>query len=96
MRGHSPRHRGDQLPFHWRELKQLQRRHLAIFGLSEDACNPRVREGFAELVEQSLLVNGLPLLRRIRWYPPPWFPVASRSISAAISVLTGGRPARFG
>lgn len=32
---------------------------------SEDACNPRVRESFAELVGQSLLVNGLPLLRRI-------------------------------
>jgi hypothetical protein len=56
---------GDQLPFHWRELKQLQRRHLATFGLSEDACNPRVRESFAELVEQSLRVNGLPLLGRI-------------------------------
>jgi hypothetical protein len=56
---------GDQLPFHWRELKQLQRRHLATFGLSEDACNPRVRESFAELVGQSLLANGLPLLRRI-------------------------------
>jgi asparagine synthase (glutamine-hydrolysing) len=56
---------GDQLPFHWRELKQLQRRHLATFGLSDDACNPRVRESFAELVEQSLIVNGLPLLRRI-------------------------------
>jgi len=56
---------GDQLPFHWRELKQLQRRHLATFGLSEDACNPRARESFAELVEESLLVNGLPLLRRI-------------------------------
>lgn len=56
---------GDQLPFHWRELKQLQRRHLATFGLSEDACNPKARESFAELVEQSLLVNGLPLLHRI-------------------------------
>jgi hypothetical protein len=32
----------------------------------------------------------------IRWYPQPWFSVASRSISAAISVLTGGRPVRFG
>jgi hypothetical protein len=53
---------GDQLPFHWRELKQLQRRHLATFGLSEDACNPRVRESFAELVGQSLLANGLALL----------------------------------
>ena len=56
---------GDQLPSHWRELKQLQRRHLATFGLSQDACNPRVRESFAELVEQSLLANGRPLLRRI-------------------------------
>lgn len=56
---------GDQLPFHWRELKQLQRRHLATFGLSADACNPRVRESFAELVGQSLLANGLPLLHRI-------------------------------
>jgi hypothetical protein len=56
---------GDQLPFHWRELKQLQRRHLATFSLSQDACNPRVRESFAELVEQSLLANGLPQLRRI-------------------------------
>jgi hypothetical protein len=32
----------------------------------------------------------------IRLYPQPGFPVASRSISAAISALTGGRPARFG
>jgi len=56
---------GDQLPFHWRELKQLQRHHLATFGLSQDACNPRVRESFAELVGQSLIANGLPLLLRI-------------------------------
>jgi asparagine synthase (glutamine-hydrolysing) len=33
--------------------------------LSKDACNPQVRESFAELVEQSLLANGLPLLRRV-------------------------------
>lgn len=56
---------GDQLPFHWRELKQLQRRHLAAFGLSDDVCNPRQRESFAELVEESLILNGLPLLRGI-------------------------------
>ena len=31
----------------------------------------------------------------IRWYPQPLFSVASRSISAAISALTGGRPVRF-
>jgi asparagine synthase (glutamine-hydrolysing) len=56
---------GDQLPFHWRELKQLQRRHLATFNLSHDACNPTQRESFAELVEKSLMTNGLPLLHRI-------------------------------
>ncbi|MEV5829172.1 asparagine synthase [Spirillospora sp. NPDC052242] len=56
---------GDQLPFHWRELKQLQRRHLGTFGLSHDACNPELRESFAELVEESLIINGLPLLRHI-------------------------------
>ncbi len=56
---------GDQLPFYWRELKQLQRRHLATFGLSEDACNPKERESFAELVADSLTANGLPLLHRI-------------------------------
>jgi hypothetical protein len=32
----------------------------------------------------------------IRWYPQPLFSVASRSISAVISALTGGRPAWFG
>jgi hypothetical protein len=32
----------------------------------------------------------------IRWYPQPWFSAASRPMSAAISALTGGRPARFG
>jgi hypothetical protein len=56
---------GDQLPYRWRELKQLQRHHLSTFDLSEDACNPRARESFAELVGQSLLANGLPLLHRI-------------------------------
>ncbi|RBQ16464.1 asparagine synthase [Spongiactinospora rosea] len=56
---------GDQLPFYWRELKQLQRKHLATFGLSHDACNPVLRESFAELVEESMLDYGLSLLRRI-------------------------------
>jgi hypothetical protein len=32
----------------------------------------------------------------IRWYPQPWFSVARCSIRAVISVLTGGRPVRFG
>jgi hypothetical protein len=40
-----------------------------------------------------------PSLRSSPWillYPQPWFSVASRSMRAAISVLTGGRPVRFG
>jgi hypothetical protein len=32
----------------------------------------------------------------IRWYPQPVFSVASRSISAVSSALTGGRPVRLG
>ncbi len=32
----------------------------------------------------------------IRWYPQLWFWVASRSRSAVISALTGGRPVRCG
>jgi hypothetical protein len=32
----------------------------------------------------------------IRWYPQLSFSAASRSISPAISALTGGRPVRFG
>jgi hypothetical protein len=32
----------------------------------------------------------------IRCYPQPLFSVASRSMSAAISALTGGRPRRCG
>ena len=39
---------------------------------------------------------GLSSSPRIRWYPQPLFPVASRSISAVISALTGGRPVRSG
>jgi hypothetical protein len=32
----------------------------------------------------------------MRWYPHEAFSVASRSMSVAISALTGGRPVRFG
>jgi asparagine synthase (glutamine-hydrolysing) len=84
---------GDQLPFHWRELKQVQRRHLAIFGLSEDACNPRVRESFAELVEESLLVNGLPELRRILYQGSPLIEAGlldPDGLKAAVTALETG------
>ncbi len=32
----------------------------------------------------------------MRWYPQRWFSVATRSMSAAISALTGGRPVQRG
>ena len=41
-------------------------------------------------------VAELGQLARYRRYPQPWFSVASRSMSAVISALTGGRPVRFG
>lgn len=84
---------GDQLPFHWRELKQLQRRHLATFGLSQDVCNPRARESFAELVEQSLLTHGLPLLHRILDHGSPLIEAGLLNpdgLKAAITELENG------
>ena len=63
--GHDARGPDDAGTLTERRLNGNQRRHLATFGLSDDACNPKVRESFAELVEQSLLVNGIPLLHRI-------------------------------
>jgi hypothetical protein len=48
------------------------------------------------IVEAPTLWPSLSSSPWIRWYPQPWFSVASRSISAAISALTGGRPVRFG
>jgi hypothetical protein len=46
------------------------------------------------IVEAPTLWPSLRSSPWIRWYPQPWFSVASRSISAAISGLTGGRRAR--
>jgi hypothetical protein len=54
---------------------------------------PRARESFAELVEQSLLTNGLPLLRRILDQGSPLIEaglLAPDGLRAAIAELEGG------
>ncbi|MFF5258339.1 asparagine synthase-related protein [Actinomadura viridis] len=56
---------GEQLPFHWRDLKRLQRRRLATFGLSDEVCTPVEPENFVELVRRSLMTDGMPLLHRM-------------------------------
>ncbi|WP_242905652.1 asparagine synthase-related protein [Actinomadura terrae] len=56
---------GEQLPLHWREFKNLQRRHMAALGLGDDVCNPVERESFVWLVESSLKTYGIPLLEQM-------------------------------
>ncbi|CAI7977076.1 Asparagine synthase [Frankia sp. Hr75.2] len=53
---------GEQLPYDWRELKQLQRRQLASLGLNEDVTHPVERESFAEVVQHTLTSYGPGLL----------------------------------
>lgn len=56
---------GEQLPIHWREFKNLQRRHLAALGLDDDVTNPVERESFVRLVEHSLKTYGIPLINEM-------------------------------
>ncbi|WP_241485133.1 asparagine synthase [Nocardiopsis potens] len=56
---------GEQLPFAWRELKQVQRRRLAALGMSEDVVHPVERESFAEVVEHSLTAHAPGLFARM-------------------------------
>lgn len=56
---------GEQLPLHWREFKNLQRRHMAALGMSDEVCNPIERESFVWLVEHSLKTYGIPNLERM-------------------------------
>ncbi|CAL9474049.1 hypothetical protein SUDANB121_02912 [Nocardiopsis dassonvillei] len=56
---------GEQLPFAWRELKQLQRRRLAALGMSEDVVHPVERESFAEVIEVSLTTHAPKLFARM-------------------------------
>lgn len=56
---------GEWLPYHWRELKQLQRRQLAALGLSRDVTESRQRESFAEVVQHTLRTVAPPLFARM-------------------------------
>ncbi|MFC7328147.1 asparagine synthase-related protein [Marinactinospora rubrisoli] len=56
---------GEQLPFAWRELKQLQRRRLGVLGMSEDVVYPVERESFAEVVEHALKTHTPTLFARM-------------------------------
>ena len=56
---------GEQLPFDWREFKQLQHRLLESLGLGMEVVRPVVRESFAEIVERALTGAGVELLDRM-------------------------------
>lgn len=56
---------GEQLPFAWRELKQLQRRRMAALGMSDDVVHPAERESFAEVIQHALISHAPPLFARM-------------------------------
>ncbi|MEV2277889.1 asparagine synthase-related protein [Nocardiopsis sp. NPDC049922] len=56
---------GEQLPYAWREFKQLQRCRLAALGMSEDVVHPVERESFAEVIEASLTTHAPKLFARM-------------------------------
>lgn len=56
---------GEQLPYDWRMLKQLQREHLASHGMSDDVTHPTARESFAEVVQHALTTQGVTLLKEM-------------------------------
>ncbi|WP_267241722.1 asparagine synthase-related protein [Streptomyces sp. PR69] len=64
---------GEWLPFHWRELKQLQRRRLATLGLGPDVIESRERESFAEVVQHTLTAHARALLVRMLHEGSPLF-----------------------
>ncbi|SIO89001.1 asparagine synthase-related protein [Nocardiopsis sp. JB363] len=64
---------GEQLPFAWRELKQLQRRRLWVLGMSEDVVHPVERESFAEVIEHSLTTYAPALFTRMLTEGSPLF-----------------------
>ncbi|WDZ93319.1 asparagine synthase-related protein [Nocardiopsis sp. HUAS JQ3] len=56
---------GEQLPFAWRELKQLQRRRLQALGMSDDVVHQVERESFAEVIQHALISHAPPLFARM-------------------------------
>lgn len=64
---------GEQLPFAWRELKELQRRRLGALGMSDDVVYPVERESFAEVVEHALITHASVLFARMLVEGSPLF-----------------------
>ncbi|GAB3172533.1 hypothetical protein GCM10027059_42180 [Myceligenerans halotolerans] len=56
---------GEQLPYDWRMLKQLQRQHLASHGMPDQITHPSERESFAEVVQHALTTQGVTLLKEM-------------------------------
>ncbi|WP_239647495.1 asparagine synthase-related protein [Nocardiopsis baichengensis] len=84
---------GEQLPFAWRELKQVQRRRLASLGMSEDVVHPVERESFAEVVEHALTAHAPELFARMLADGSPLFDdalVDPDGLRSAVENLTAG------
>lgn len=64
---------GEQLPFAWRELKQVQRRRMRALGMSEDVVHPAERESFAEVIEHALTTHAPSLFNRMLTQGSPLF-----------------------
>ena len=85
---------GEQLPFAWRELKQLQRRRLGALGMSKDVVHPVERESFAEVVEHALTIHAPKLFVHMLAHGSPLFDeglVDPEGLRAAVDHLTPGR-----
>lgn len=85
---------GEQLPFAWRELKQLQRRRLGALGMSKDVVHPVERESFAEVVEHALTTHAPKLFARMLAHGSPLFDeglVDPDGLRIAVDHLAPGR-----
>ncbi|MFE0267874.1 hypothetical protein ACFWZ7_05095 [Nocardiopsis alba] len=85
---------GEQLPFAWRELKQLQRRRLTSLGMSEDVVHPAERESFAEVIEAALIGHAPKLFARMLSEGSPLFDeglVDPDGLRAGVDRLAPGR-----
>ncbi|MDS1270721.1 hypothetical protein RIF23_10460 [Lipingzhangella sp. LS1_29] len=85
---------GEQLPFVWRELKQLQRQRLDALGMSEDVVYPVERESFAEVVEHTLTTHAPKLFDRMLVEGSPLFDaglVDPDGLRGAVERLTTAR-----
>ncbi|WP_194911445.1 asparagine synthase-related protein [Catenulispora rubra] len=84
---------GEQLPYDWRDFKQLQRRLLESLGLGMEVVRPVHRESFAEIVERALTGSGVTLLERMLADGSPLFDdrlVNPDAVSAAVKRMQDG------